>query len=52
MKDFTIAEDFPKNEIGFDKRFFDPKACYDYLFKQKEKGTGTLKIAVVVVPWG
>ena len=35
MADFTITEDFPKNEIEFDKRFSDPKACYEYLFKQK-----------------
>ena len=35
MKDFAITEDFPKNEIEFDQRFSDPKACYDSLFKQK-----------------
>lgn len=35
MADFKIAEDFSENEIGYDKRFSDPKACYDYLFKQK-----------------
>ena len=35
MEDFTITEDFPKNEIEFDKRFSDPNACYEYLFKQK-----------------
>ena len=35
MTDFTITEDFPKNEIEFDARFSDPKACYDYLFQQK-----------------
>ncbi|MBW1866232.1 MAG: IS1595 family transposase [Deltaproteobacteria bacterium] len=35
MRDFTITEDFPNNEIDFDKRFSDTKACYDYLFKQK-----------------
>ena len=35
MTDFTIAEDFPKNEIEFDQRFSKPKACYDYLFQQK-----------------
>ena len=35
MKDFTITEDFPKNEIEFDKRFSDPAACYEYLFKLK-----------------
>ena len=32
MTDFTITEDFPKNEIEFDKRFSKPEACYDYLF--------------------
>ena len=35
MTDFTITEDFPKSEIEFDQRFSDPKACYEYLFKQK-----------------
>jgi len=35
MRDFKITEDFPKSEIEFDQRFSDPKACYDYLFKQK-----------------
>jgi hypothetical protein len=35
MRDFTITEDFPKSEIEFDQRFSEPKACYDYLFKQK-----------------
>ena len=35
MTDFTITEDFPKNEIEFDQRFSNPKACYQYLFKQK-----------------
>ena len=35
MTDFTIIEDFPKNEIEFDKWFSNPKGCYDYLFQQK-----------------
>ena len=35
MIDFTITGDFPKNEIEFDKRFSNPKACYEYLFQQK-----------------
>ena len=35
MTKFTITEDFPKNEIEFDARFSKPKACYEYLFKQK-----------------
>lgn len=35
MTDFTITEDFPKNEIEFDQRFSTPRACYDYLFKQR-----------------
>jgi hypothetical protein len=35
MTDFTITEDFPKNEIEFDQRFSTLRACYDYLFKQK-----------------
>ena len=35
MMDFTITEDFTKNEIEFDKRFSDVRACYNCLFKQK-----------------
>lgn len=35
MTDFTITEDFPKNEIEFDQRFTKPEACYAYLFKHK-----------------
>jgi len=35
MTDFMITDYFPKSEIEFDQRFSDPKACYDYLFKQK-----------------
>jgi hypothetical protein len=35
MEEFTITEEFPDSEIEFDERFSDPKACYDYLFKQK-----------------
>jgi len=35
MTEFTITQDFPENEIEFDKRFSDPKACYDYLFNHK-----------------
>jgi len=31
MRDFTITEDFLKNEIEFDQRFSDPKAWYHYL---------------------
>ena len=31
IKNFQIT----KNEIEFDQRFSSPKACYDYLFKQK-----------------
>jgi hypothetical protein len=34
MTDFTITDDFPKYEIEFESRFSNPKACYDYLFKQ------------------
>lgn len=33
MKQFIINEDFPMNEIEFDKRFCNEPACYDYLFK-------------------
>ena len=35
MTEFTITQDFPENEIEFDKRFSDPKACYNYLFNHK-----------------
>ena len=35
MTDIMITDDFPKSEIEFDLRFSNPKACYDYLFKQK-----------------
>ena len=28
MTNFTISEDFPINEIAFDKRFSNPKTCY------------------------
>ena len=35
MRDFAINDDFPKNEIEFDHRFLNPKACYAYLLKQK-----------------
>jgi hypothetical protein len=34
MTNFTISEDFPINEIAFDKRFSNPKTCYHYLFKK------------------
>jgi hypothetical protein len=35
MTEFTITEEFPRNEIEFDQRFSNPTACYQYLFKQK-----------------
>lgn len=35
MKPFIITEDFPANEVEFDKRFCDEKACYDYLFQNR-----------------
>jgi transposase-like protein len=35
MTDFTITEDFPKNQIEFDTRFNSEQACQDYLFKMK-----------------
>lgn len=28
-----MTEDFPKNEVEFDRRFRDEQACHDYLFK-------------------
>ena len=36
MADFTISEDFPKNEIEFDKRFSNPQSCYDYLLNFRD----------------
>jgi len=33
MQEFIIKEDFPKNEIEFDARFLDERACYEYLFQ-------------------
>lgn len=35
MTEFTITEDFPKNQVEFEKRFSNPRACYEYLFKLK-----------------
>ena len=35
MTDFYITEDFPENQIEFEKRFASEKACYQYLFKMK-----------------
>jgi len=35
MKPFYIPEDFPVNEVEFDKRFYDENACYDYLFQNR-----------------
>lgn len=35
MKHLIISEDFPVNEVEFDKRFYDEQACYDYLFQNR-----------------
>ena len=35
MKQFLITEDFPANEMEFDKRFADEQDCYDYLFRNR-----------------
>ncbi len=35
MQEFTLTDDFPKNEIEFDTRFSNPENCYDYLFQQR-----------------
>lgn len=35
MKQFNITEDFPMNELEFDKRFSNEQACYDYLFQNR-----------------
>ncbi len=37
MIDFIIADDSPKNQAGFDKRFNNVQACYDYLFSPRLK---------------
>ena len=33
MTNFSITEDFPKNQPEFDQRFSDEQACYEYLFQ-------------------
>lgn len=33
MNEFIIAEDFPKNQTEFDRRFCDESACIDYLYQ-------------------
>lgn len=35
MKQFIITEDFPMNELEFDKRFCNEQACHDYLFQNR-----------------
>ena len=35
MTTITLTDDFPENEIEFDKHFSDSGACYEYLFQQK-----------------
>ncbi len=48
MTEFTITEDFPKNEIEFDQRFSNPKACYDYLLKQNgQMALSVTNVAIV-----
>jgi hypothetical protein len=34
MTDFIITENFPKNEIEFDKRFSNEQNCHGCLFTQ------------------
>ena len=33
MEEFVVTEDFPQNQLEFDRRFKDDRACLDYLFK-------------------
>lgn len=33
MNEFVIAEDFPKNQTEFDRRFCDESACIEYLYQ-------------------
>jgi len=33
MEEFVITEDFPRDQLEFDRRFKDEGACIDYLFK-------------------
>lgn len=33
MTEFSIAEDFPRNQVEFEKRFCSEQACRDYLAK-------------------
>lgn len=35
MTQFVMNEDFPKNQVEFDKRFKDEQACHDHLFSLK-----------------
>ena len=35
MTEFIISEDFPRNQVDFDKRFSSEQACRDYLAKIK-----------------
>ena len=35
MTEFSIAEDFPRNQVEFEKRFCSEQACRDYLAKIK-----------------
>jgi transposase-like protein len=35
MTEFMITEDFPKNQVEFDKRFSTERTCYEYLCKLK-----------------
>lgn len=33
-----MTEDFPKNEVEFDRRFFSEQSCFDYLFQLRWPG--------------
>lgn len=33
MEEFVVTEDFPKDQLEFDRRFKDEQACLDYLYK-------------------
>ena len=48
MTDFTITEDFPKNEIEFDQRFSNPKTVT--IICSNKNGQMDLSVKNVAIP--
>lgn len=44
MEQFTITEDFPRNQVEFDERFKTEDACHEYLFRLRWPNGFTCKI--------